>query len=433
MKKAQPLKRERSEFLWHRAVQIIPSGTQTFSNGPNQYVNGVAPKYIQRGQGGHVWDVDGNEYIDYGLALGPISLGHAYPRVNRAIIEQLQQGISLPLLHPLQVELSELLVELIPCAEMVRFGKNGSDATAATIRLARAYTRRDKIACCGYHGWQDWYIGSTSRNLGVPHAVRQLTLPFQYNDLDSLKAIFNGNPGEVAAVIMEPTNFFEPQDGFLEEVRELAHEKGALLIFDEVITGFRMSLGGAQEYFQVTPDLAAFGKSMANGMPISTIVGRAEIMRLLEEVFISFTFGGETLSLAASIATIQEMREKDVLQHIWAIGQALKDGYNDLAAEQELTDVTRCIGYGCWPEMVFTDREGQPSPLMQSLFIQEIIKRGILTRPGMFVCYSHTWQDVVQTLSAYGQALETVGEALRGGDIESHLEGDLIGPVIRPS
>jgi glutamate-1-semialdehyde-2,1-aminomutase len=431
MNKALPLKKDRSESLWQQAVDIIPAGTQTFSKGPGQYVNGVAPKYIQRAEGSHVWDVDGNEFIDYGMALGPIILGYAYPRVNQAIIKQLEDGITYTLMHPLEVELSRLLVELVPCAEMVRFGKNGSDATAGAIRLARAYTRRDKIACCGYHGWQDWYIGSTSRNLGVPKAVCELTLQFQYNNIDSLKVIFDQNPDEIAAVILEPVNFYEPRDGFLEAVKELTQRHGALLIFDEIITGFRMALGGAQEYFGVVPHLAAFGKAMGNGMPISAIVGKAEIMRLFEEAFFSFTLGGEALSLAASIATIKELQETNALNHIWRMGKILLDGYNALSEELGLTHVTKCIGYPCWPEVIFNDLRVTSGRVFQSLVQQEIVKRGILTRPGMFVCYAHTSEDINITLCAYKEALEVLREAVDAGNAEDLLEGEIIEPVIR--
>jgi glutamate-1-semialdehyde aminotransferase len=365
------------------------------------------------------------------MALGPIILGYAYPRVNQAIIKQLEDGITYTLMHPLEVELSSLLVELVPCAEMVRFGKNGSDVTAGAIRLARAYTRRDKIACCGYHGWQDWYIGSTSRNLGVPKAVRELTLQFQYNNIDSLKVIFDQNPDEIAAVILEPVNFYEPRDGFLEAVKELTQRHGALLVFDEIITGFRMALGGAQEYFGVVPHLAAFGKAMGNGMPISAIVGKAEIMRLFEDVFFSFTLGGEALSLAASIATIKELQETNALNHIWGMGKILLDGYNDLSEELGLTHVTKCIGYPCWPEVIFNDLRVTSGRVFQSLVQQEIVKRGILTRPGMFVCYAHTSEDINTTLCAYKEALEVLREAVDAGNAEDLLEGEIIEPVIR--
>lgn len=425
------LRRTNSEVLWRRAQRLIPAGTQTLSKGPGQFVQGVAPKYLQRGQGSHVWDVDGNEFIDYGMALGPVILGYTYPRVDRAIRTQLKSGVTFTLMHPLEIELSELLASVIPCAEMVRFGKNGSDATSAAVRLARAYTGREHIACCGYHGWQDWHIGSTSRNAGVPRAVRELTHRFAYNDLSSLEAIFSGYPGEMAAVILEPTTAIPPQPGFLEGVKALAHRHRALLIFDEVLTGFRMALGGAQEYFRVTPDLASFGKAMANGLPLSALVGRRDIMQHLNEVFFSFTAAGETLALAAGVATIRELQERPVLPHIWGLGQRLLAGYNALVHEQNLEQISRCIGYPCWPTLTFSDGPAGPSKWVQTLFMQEIVKRGVLTRAGMFLSYSHTSEDIERTLSVFGEALDLVGDACRRRNVRERLEGDLIEPVIR--
>ncbi|MCL6648799.1 MAG: aminotransferase class III-fold pyridoxal phosphate-dependent enzyme, partial [Chloroflexi bacterium] len=263
-----PRQLERSLALKARAARRIPTLAQTFSKAPTQFVQGVAPVYLERGAGSHVWDVDGNEYIDYPMALGPVILGHNEPAVTAAAIAQLERGIAFSLPHPLELELAELLVEVIPCAEMVRFGKNGSDATSGAIRAARALTGRDLIACCGYHGWQDWFIGTTSRSRGVPAAVRALTRVFRYNDLASLEQVFAEHPGQVAAVILEPVGVVPPQPGFLEGVRELAHRHGALLIFDEVVTGFRLALGGAQQLFGVTPDLACFGKALGNGFPV---------------------------------------------------------------------------------------------------------------------------------------------------------------------
>jgi len=235
------------EYL-ERAKKVIPSCTQTFSKGPTQFVQGVSPIYLERGDGSHVFDVDGNEYIDYPLALGPVTLGYNYPRVNEAIIKQLKDGITFSLMHPLEVELAELLINIIPCAEMVRFGKNGSDVTSAAVRVARAYTGRDKIACCGYHGWQDWYIGTTTRSAGVPECIKKLTIPFEYNNIESLERIFSENRDEVAGVIMEPIGIVEPKNNFLEKVKEITHKNGAVLIFDEIVIGFRVSIGGAQEY-----------------------------------------------------------------------------------------------------------------------------------------------------------------------------------------
>ncbi len=422
--------RKSFEYL-ARAEKIIPAATQTFSKGPTQYVQGVAPVYLQSGRGSHVLDVDGNDYIDYVMGLGPITLGYCYPRVDEAIRRQMEEGITFSLMHPLEVELSELLVEIIPCAEMVRFGKNGSDATAGAVRVARAYTGREKIACGGYHGWQDWYIGTTTRNKGVPGSTKELTIPFEYNNIESLRRIFAENKDEIAAVIMEPIIIAEPGDNFLQEVKELTHQNGAILIFDEIVTGFRIALGGAQEYYGVTPDLATFGKGMANGMPISAVVGRGEIMKEFNEAFYSFTFGGEALSLAAAMATIEEMREKDVIKHLWKQGEKLKNGYNEMAQTFGLLDYTKCIGLPDHSGFYFFDTEGKESLEMKSLFQQELLKRGVLTIGVHVICFSHSDKDVAQTLEAYGDAMRALRQAIDEGDIEKYLEGRQVQPVIR--
>ncbi|MGH9460642.1 MAG: aminotransferase class III-fold pyridoxal phosphate-dependent enzyme, partial [Vicinamibacteria bacterium] len=333
-----------SRELLARARRVIPSGTQTFSKGPTQFVQGVAPTYLARGQGSHVWDVDGNEYVDWSMGLGPVILGHNYEAVSRAVKRQVDDGVAFSLPHPLELDVAELLVQTIPCAEMVRYGKNGSDVTSGAIRLARAFTGRDIVACCGYHGWQDWYIGTTTRRKGVPKVVQELTIPFAYNAPAGLKRIFDLHRGQVAAVIMEPIGIVEPRDGFLEEVREMTRAEGAILIYDEVITGFRIALGGAQQFFGVKPDLACFGKALANGYPLAAIVGRRDIMEVFDQVFFSFTFGGETLSLAAAAATIQEMRDKNVIAHLWEQGSRLKDGYTVLAREFGIQEITSCEG-----------------------------------------------------------------------------------------
>ena len=304
----------------------MPGCAQTFSKGPQLFVQNVAPNFLARAEGAFVWDVDGNRYIDWINGLGTIVLGHCNPVVDETVRAQMKRGMSFSLPSTLEVELSEQLCKLIPCAEMVRFGKNGSDVTSAAVRIARAITRRDKVACCGYHGWQDWYIGSTSRSLGVPEAVRQLTIPFPYNNLDALSQVFKEHKNGIACVIMEPLAFDMPQEGYLEEVKTLCRRNGALLVFDEVVTGFRVALAGAQEYFGVTPDLACFGKGMANGYPLSAIVGRAEIMSNFTEVFFSFTHGGEALSLAAGLATIQEMVRKEVPATFLADGKSTPEG-----------------------------------------------------------------------------------------------------------
>jgi len=421
----------KSEEYWAKAKDLIPAGTQCLSKGPTQFVDGVAPKYLKKGKDCHVWDVDGNEYIDYGMGLRPIILGYCYPAVDEAIEKQLKDGITFTLMHPLEVEVAELLTKIIPCAEAVRYGKNGSDATTAAIRAARAYTGRDKVAICGYHGWHDWYIITTERNRGVPKVMKQLSFVFQYNDIESLKELFDTYSDEFAAVIMEPVGVTLPQGDFLKDVKKVTHENGAVLIFDEIITGFRFALGGAQEYFRVTPDLATFGKAMANGMPISALVGKKEIMNVFNETFFSFTFGGECLSLAAALATINELKTKKVLDFIWTQGKKLQDGYNKLANELELKEYTQCVGYPPSTLAKFHGKTPEESLLMKSLVQQELLKRGILWAAYHAISYSHKDNEINTTLEAFGDALRILKKAIRENKLKKLLEGKPVKPVFR--
>lgn len=420
-----------SEAFAARARAVIPSLSQTFSKGPTQYVQGVAPMFLRRGQGARVWDVDGNEYIDYPMGLGPVILGHNYPAVTDAVTRQLREGVSFTLPHPLEVEVAEQLVEMIPCAEMVRFGKNGSDATAGAVRVARAYTDRDLIACCGYHGWQDWYVGTTTRSRGVPDAVRRLTIPFQYNDIASLERVFAEHPGRIAAVILEPIGVVEPSNGFLQRVAEITRREGALLVFDEVVTGFRLALGGAQEYFGIVPDIGCFGKGMANGFPIAAVVGRREIMELFDEVFFSFTFGGETASLAAARATIVELRERNVVEHLWTAGRRLRDGYNALAREAGLDGTTACIGLPPRTTVGFKDRPEGDALVLKSLMQQECLKRGVLFGAGHNISFSHWAVEIDYTLAVYCTTLGILADAIKTDSVKQRLEGDPVRPVFR--
>jgi glutamate-1-semialdehyde aminotransferase/spore coat polysaccharide biosynthesis protein SpsF (cytidylyltransferase family) len=425
---------ENSNALWERARGLIPAGTQTLSKGPTQYVDGVAPKYIARAQGSHVWDVDGNEYIDYPMGLGAVILGHNYPATTAAITEQMAQGTSFSLMHPLEVEVAELLREVDPVAEMVRFGKNGSDATTGAVRVARAYTGRDKVAHSGYHGWHDWYVASTSRDAGIPESTKELQFSFEYNDLASLERLFTENPDEIAAVIMEPYGITLPEDGYLEGVRDITHKYGAVLIFDEVATGFRFQLGGIHQYFGVHPDLVCYGKSLGNGMPICVLAGRSEVMQVLEnDVFYSFTAGGEALSLAAAKVTIEEMRDKDVIDHIWQMGRRLEAGFSRLVEDLALQDVVSCVGLAPRTALLFNGVGETDSLLVKSLFQQEIIKRGVIAVSAAHcISYSHSVDDIEFTLGVYQEALEVLAVACREGDIAEKIEGRPIQAVFRP-
>jgi glutamate-1-semialdehyde aminotransferase/spore coat polysaccharide biosynthesis protein SpsF (cytidylyltransferase family) len=422
---------EKSRLWLDRSGKVIPGSSQTFSKGYNQHVRGVAPVFLAKGKGYRVWDVDGNEYIDYIQGLLPNILGYAHEGVNAAVAEQLGQGHSFSLPHPLEVELAERLTGLIPCAEMVRFGKNGSDATSGAVRAARALTGRERIACCGYHGWQDWYIGSTTRNAGVPGGVRALTHPFVYNDLASLEKLLNNHRGEFAAVILEPVNFWPPAAGFLEGVKGLSREHGALLIFDEICSGFHFGLGGAQRRFGVTPDMACFGKAMGNGFPIACVLGTADVMKVFEEIFFSFTFGGEVASMAAAMTVLDALESTDALARMDANGRVLQEGLNALSREAGLESRIQCIGYPFWSLIRFFDADGKDSLLTRSLFTQECAKRGVLLLATHNMTAAHEPLAIERTLKVYAEVCKTVANWLSGPHPETHLEGEMIQPVFR--
>lgn len=418
----------RSDELYARATGLIPAYSQTLAKGPTQYVKGVAPKYLHRGKGARVWDVDGNEYVDYNMGVGPISLGYAYDRVDEAIKRQLADGITFSLVHPLEVELAELVREVVPNAESVRYGKTGAEVTSAAVRLARAYTGRDGVLCCGYHGWHDWYIGVTSRNRGVPRAVKELVQTFTYNDIDSLTALLDQ---DTAAVIMEPMIFERPQDGFLQQVKAACEANGTLLIFDEMWTGFRLAEGGAQEYVGLRADLACFSKAIANGMPISVLTGRREVMDLLdEEVFFFSTFGGEALSLAAAVATINEIRDRHVPAYLASQGRKLRDGYNQIVQELGMDAYTRCKGHPSRSIVTFSN-EVADALHMKSLLQQELIKRGLLWSGFHNMCFSHSDEEIDYTLEAYRDALPVLGQAVEAGTVSESLCGEPVQPVFR--
>lgn len=420
-----------SEQMLERALKTIPLGSQTFSKSKTQYPYGVAPYFAKRGQGSHIWDVDNNEYIDFVNALAGITLGYNDPDITNAVKAQLEEGTIFSLSHELEIKVAEKIVEMVPCAEMVRFGKNGSDATTGAIRLARAYTKRDHVAVCGYHGWQDWYIGSTARNKGVPKVTRDLTHTFIYNDVESLNKIFKEFPEQVAAVIMEPMNTTEPKDGFLENVKELTHKNGAVLIFDEIITGFRYCNGGAQEYFGVTPDLATFGKGLANGYPISAVAGQADIMRLMEEVFFSFTFGGETLSLAAAHATLTKLQREPVIETLWRQGKKVKQGVNTSIEKYDLKDFLSVSGKDCWSFLLFKDTEAYSQWQLKTLFLQEVFARGILTIGTHNMCYAHSDEDILKLLDVYGEVFVIVKEVVERKTLDKKLKAHTLNPLFK--
>jgi len=414
-----------------RALQVIPGQTQTFSKSYLQFSQGASPLYAVAGDGAYLYDVDDNTYIDFTMALCPCILGYNHPIVTEAVERQLRQAVILTLPHPNEIILSEKLTEIIPCAEMVRFGKNGSDATTAAIRVGRAYTGREGIAVCGYHGWHDWYIATTPRNRGIPDCVKELTHTFIYNDISSLEKLFAEQPVQIGTVMLEAIGLEKPTSGFLESVLRISHENGAIVVFDEIINGFRFALGGAQEYLGVRPDLSTFGKSMANGMPISVLAGSKEIMKLFEDIPYSTTFGGELLSIAASVATIDFLIKENVVDYVWAKGEAFKNNINSLIDKHGLDKVLGTKGYGPRWIMTFTDNPESTSWEIKTFFQQESATRGLLFSGNHNMCLAHNDQLLQKAAVVYDEVMALLSEALREGPIKNRLQGSVLEPVYR--
>ncbi|WP_255171470.1 aminotransferase class III-fold pyridoxal phosphate-dependent enzyme [Natrononativus amylolyticus] len=425
---------QESRKLVDRAARVVPGATQTGSKAPTQFVQGVSPTHIARADGSRLWDADGNEYVDCNAALGPVLLGHNYPAVTDAVKAQLDDGTMYTMEHPLHVEVAELLTEVVPCAEMVKFAKSGNDVTALAAKVARAHTGRDVIATQGYHGWPDvWTSANEGLDAGIPDGIGDNTVAFEYNDIESVERIFEAHPDNVAAIVTTPVNLEDPADDFLERLQELAEREGALLVFDEVLTGFRFAIGGAQEYYGVTPDLACFAKAMANGFPISALAGKREYMETIDrdDFFYSMTYAGDAASLAAAKAAITVQREEDVHEHIFRIGDSLLEGYNELATEVGLEDRTRATGLPPRFAIQFHDEEGDHDQAVRSLFMQEAHKRGVLYTGSHIPTYSHTDEDVAFVLDAYRESLEVVADALESDDVTDRLEGEPVGATLR--
>lgn len=400
--------------LWDNALELMPRGTQTMSKCPDQFVDGVYPKFAESASGAYLNTIDGKKYLDFMCGLGPIILGYNDDLTNKAVQDQLEKGIIFSLPTVLEQELAKLLIDVIPCAEQVRFAKNGTDVDLAAVRIARSYTKREHITKCGYHGWGDWHAVSL-RDYGVPRGLKNIVHDFEYNNLESLESVLKEH--ECAGVIMEAQALTAPNPGFLEGVRDLCTKYGALLIFDEVVTGFRWSLGGAQEYYGVTPDLACFGKAMANGMPISAIVGKKEYMQELNHAFFSMTFGGECLSLAASISTIKQLKKKDY-KHIWHLGDMFSEGIYKMAKKHGLS--VNFAGSGPRHNLTFSSDYENPS-LMKDVFYQEMCKQGVLFSNVLYISFAHKEEDIQKTVEAADNAFRFVKENIK--NLACVLEG----------
>jgi glutamate-1-semialdehyde 2,1-aminomutase len=432
------MKFEKSKALQERSHKVIPGGAHTYAKGDDQYPE-QAPAFIVRGKGCHVWDVDGNEFIEYGMGLRAVTLGHAFPSVIEAASRELQNGSNFTRPSSLEIQCAEQFMSLIPNAEMVKFSKNGSDSTTAAVRLSRAYTGRDMIAICAEHPFfsiDDWFIGTTEMNCGVPDAIQKLTVKFHYNDTDSLIDLFNKYENRIACVILEPATWMEPENGFLENVQTVCRKNNAILIFDEMITGFRWDNGGAQKVYGIVPDLSTFGKGMANGFSLSALAGKKGLMDLggiqhdRERVFLlSTTHGAETHTLAAGIETMNVYKNQNVIETLYRQGKRLADGINQRISDLNLNGYFEILGRPCNLIFATRDQSKNPSQSFRTLFLQEMIQRGIIS-PSFVVSYSHSDEDIDRTIDAASESLAVYRKALEDG-IDKYLNGRPVKPVNR--
>jgi len=430
---------DNSNQLRDRAHRLIPGGAHTYSKGDDQFPQ-LSPGFITHGKGSRVWDPDGNEFLDWGMGLRSVCLGHAYDPVLEVVKAQLEKGVNFTRPSLLEADLAELLVDIVPSADMVKFAKNGSDVTTAAIRLARAFTDRDLIIRCIDHPFfsvDDWFIGDTPMNAGIPQSIKDMTKHFPFNNADALAHLLDENRGNVACIILEAAATAAPNPGFLERVRELATMHGAVLIFDEIISGFRWDLRGAQHYYGVTPDMSTFGKAMANGFSLAALVGKREIMERgglthsHPRVFLlSTTNGAETHCLAASLKTIKLLRDTSIITENWEVGKQLREGFNLLANHHGIGDRFRMQGIDISPWYSFYDINGKVDLALRTLFLQETIRHGVLI-PYISVSASHRQNEVDQTLDAVNKALYVIAQAIDNGSTEGFLLGSEVRPVFR--
>jgi glutamate-1-semialdehyde 2,1-aminomutase len=429
---------ETSSQMQKRAHSLIPGGAHTYAKGDDQYPL-LAPGFLQRGDGCHVWDVDGNEFIEYGMGLRAVTLGHAYRPVVEAAHRQMLLGDNYTRPAAIELECAEEFLRLIEGAEMVKFAKNGSDATSAAVRLSRAYTERDLIARCAdqpFFSVDDWFIGTTPMSAGIPKSVQDLTLQFRYNDVDSLRLLFERNPGKIACVVLEAATAVEPKPDFLRAAQTLCRSEGAIFILDEMITGFRWHIGGAQKVYGISPDLTTFGKGMGNGFSVSALAGKKEIMERgglhhdRERVFLlSTTHGAENHSLAAAIETMRIYRRDNVIEFFYRQGERLRTGVDRAIESLGLGDHFQLLGRPSNMVYATRDQSKQPSQAFRALFLQEMIQRGVIA-PSLVVSFSHTDADIDRTVETIGESLQVYRRALEDG-VEHFLIGRPVKPVFR--
>jgi glutamate-1-semialdehyde 2,1-aminomutase len=424
--------------LRERLHAAIPGGAHTYAKGDDQWP-AEAPTLLTHGKGCRVWDADGNEFVEYGMGLRAVALGHAYDPVVAAAERALRTGVNFTRPALAELECAEAFLEIVTSADMVKFTKDGSTANTAAVRLARASTGRDLIALCGDHpffSYDDWFFCTTEMDAGVPASARPLTLSFRYNDIESLERLFAEHPGQIACVLLEPERDEPPRDRFLHAVREVCTREGAVYILDEMITGFRWSLGGAHAEYGVEPDLSTFGKAMANGFSVSALSGRRELMERggirhdAERVFLlSTTHGAETHALAAAIATMEVYRDEDVIGDLHAAGRSLRLQVESAAAAAGVSEHFQVVGRDSNLAYRTLDTEGRPSQAFRTLFLQELVRRGILA-PSFVVSRAHDEAALALTAEAVAEALQVYARALEDG-VDRYLAGPAVKPVYR--
>ena len=421
--------------LWNKAKKIIPGGSQLLSKRSEQFLPEQWPSYYKKAKGVEVWDLDGNKFIDMSLmGVGACILGYADDDVNEAVKKAIDMGTMTTLNCSEEVELAELLLNLHPWADMVRYAKTGGEAMAIAVRIARAYTKKDKIAFCGYHGWHDWYLSANLADdknldghllpglepLGVPRGLKGTAIPFNYNNIEELEEIVENN--DIGVIVMEPTRHSEPETSFLGNVKRISEEIGAVLLFDEISSGWRMNVGGAHELYNVYPDIAVYGKAMSNGFPMAAIVGKGEVMDVAQNSFISSTYWTDRIGPVAAIATITKLRDNNVPSHLYLIGKLISEGWKKVAGEHDLRMEIMSEGLSSVvPTFVFD--YGADSQALHTLFTQEMLERGFLASKSVYATYSHDKEHVDEYLEHVNNVFEILKEAIEKNNVYDLLKG----------
>lgn len=427
---------ERSLQLFRKAKRLIPGGCQLVSRRPSRWAFGVSPIYAERAKGCRIWDVDGNEYVDWTSAVGPIILGYADEVLDAAVREQMSKGSIYSILHESEIELAEELIRLVPSAEMVRYAKGGGEACAVAVRIARGVTGRDKMLFCGYHGWHDWYLAANlgSETLadhllpgieptGVPAALEGTAIPFSYGELEMLESLLEQHEGEIAGIIMEPMRSELPPAGYLESVRDLATRHGVVLIFDEVSCGFRIALGGVQEFLGVVPDLTVFAKAISNGYPMGAVVGRRQFMEPVANMFISSAYWDDNIGVVAALTTLRELQRRHAIAHFHALGTAFKQRFNQAAREVGIA--AECLGVEGHPAIRFHVDDQATAKKVQTLFIQENARRGAFLSSGFFFNCAHDEEALDKTETAFRGSLTVIQDGLENDRLDELLDAEL--------